>query len=409
MAHQSFIYVHIPGQGTLTLSWAALERALIAGRLPENTEAWHGGIGLWVALGHHPDVQAVVQMAGLPDLPVPRAEPLVDPEFEPVVDLDFDLVEADQFEVTTASGSGKLEGSPIDLPLIPLEDLEPHREFSQFLQRSSAAEERRRAVRDSGGVRPDGPSWVFVASAAEIRKGQRQVLRFFTRYPVVGWAALLALVLLGGTGFFVFGRIAGGQPAANVPGSITNALSAAGRGPVDSVPVPAVLEAPNPLATAESELIANLQISEALFWQPESDFSGREQLARSARKIDAVGNSISFYRIAAWRLIDSAYRDSDPRLEPYEEISRINDVLSLMRTTVVLLDSLVPHFKVSGKTLVFDTPDAADRYRWLRNRVDSLFHSPVEGDSLRLLRAPRRAVARLLKTLPAATAPVDKP
>ena len=137
-----------------------------------------------------------------------------------------------------------------------------------------------------------------------------------------------------------------------------------------------------------------------MVWQPAIDFSSREQLWRSSRKVDAVRNSISLYRIGAWRLIDSTQRDTDPRLEPFEETVRVDQVLGIMRSAVSLLDSMITSFRVNGDMLVFADAAQAARYADLRQRADSLLLIPLPGDSLPLARAPRRVVSRLLQTLP---------
>jgi hypothetical protein len=376
MDRTHFLHVHLPGRGRVTLSLpGGIERAIIRGQLPADAQVWYDPIRLWISIARHPEVIRLLQRAALS---LPSQQPVPVP---PTAEEEFH--------------------DPAQLPLIPLEDFEPHHEFSRFLERSSAAEERRRAVRTSGPLRPSGPLRIFVAGAQELRKGQRRLQRLMARYQVPGWAAMLTLSLLGSlaVALFFVGRAAGSKlPIA--PVTVTNALSANGYG-ADSISQIAVLVEPNPLAGEERELENNLRIAEAVVWQPAIDFSP-EAIWRSARKMDAVRNSISLYRIGAWRQIDSASRDIDPRLEPFEEAVRVDEVLDVMQSAVTLLDSLINNFRVNGETLVFLEPDLAARYSWLRQRADSLLRIPVAVDSPPRVRAPRRIVTRLLETLPAA-------
>jgi hypothetical protein len=352
----------------------------MSGRLPPDAQVWHEPIRLWISIKRHPEMTRLLQRATSSQQPQEQEQELK-PVPAPIPEAEYQ--------------------DPAQLPLIPLEDFEPHQEFTQFLARSSAAEERRRAVRTSGPSRTSGPVQIFVAGARELRKGQRRLQRLVARYQVPGWAAMLTLTLLGSLAIALFfiGRASGSKDLP-VPVTVTNALSAYGRG-VDSTADLSALAAPNPLAGEERELENNLRIAEAVVWQPAIDFSP-ESIWRSARKVDAIRNSISLYRIGAWRQIDSASRDTDPMLEPYEEAERIDDVLNLMQSAVTLLDSLITGFHVNGETLVFTSPDQADRYSWLRQRADSLIRLPVAVDSPPRVRAPRRIVSRLLETLPTA-------
>jgi hypothetical protein len=186
---------------------------------------------------------------------------------------------------------------------------------------------------------------------------------------------------------------------------MTNALSAGRPNPEDSAAFPALSpdgSAPviNPLAESETDLENNLRIAEAAVWQPALDFASADQIVRSIRKVDAVRNSLSLYRVASWQLIDSLHRDSDPRLEPFTEATRIDDVLNVMQSAVALLDSLLDHYHVRGDLLVFDRAPDAERYNALCRMADSLIRAPVDLDSSRAIRAPRRVVTRLLGTLP---------
>ena len=291
---------------------------------------------------------------------------------------------------------------PAQLPLIPLEEFDEYREFAEFLKRSSEAEERRLIVRSSGPIRPSQPARVIVAGALEpVRKVGERLKRWVPRALVPSWAASIALTILGTLAVGLFFAMRSSDSARGVvPVMVTNALSAGGQG-LDSIASDVPAE-PSPLSNEERELETNLRIAEAVVWQPAIDFSP-ELIWRSARKVDAVRNSISLYRIAAWRHIDSLTGDSDPLLEPYEEAVRVDEVLTLVRSSVSLLDSLITTFHVHGEVLVFSDQGQADRYGWLRNRADSLLRLPVTEDTVNhLLRAPRRVVTRLVETLPAA-------
>jgi hypothetical protein len=405
MDRSHYLHVHIPGRGRVTLSLpGGIERAILSGRLPADAQVWHERKECWIPLAHHPVMTQLLQASCLPRHEDP---PGLEPEElrprlgnwappAPVIEPAAEPVPAEVVPVEMAV-------DPAQLPLIPLEDFEPHHEFSRFLARASEAEERRMAVRMSGPVRTSGPARVFVAGALELKEGQRRLRRLAARYQIPGWAAVLAPVLLScaAVGFFFLGRVTGGNELP-IPVTVTNALSAGWSGQIDSSRgTAAALAEPNPLAGEERELENNLRIAEAVVWQPAIDFAP-EQVGRSSRKVDAVRNSISLYRVAAWRLIDSTYRDFDPRLEPYEEATRIDEVLDLLESAVVLLDSLHASFRVNGELLVFSDPAPAERYRWLRHRADSLIHTPLSTDSLERTRAPRRVVTRLVETLPLA-------
>jgi hypothetical protein len=387
-----------------------VERALASGRLPADAEAWHSGLQLWIRVSRHPEVAGLMHTAEMAmfEMPDPDLDLFSLPPIPAVLPESAEPVVEEPITLSAVVG----QPDPSQLPLIPLENVEPHFEFSQFLQRSSAAEERRQAVRSSGGVRASGPLRVVVAGAEEIRNGQRRLRRLLAQYQVPGWAAVLTVLLLGtsAAGLFFLGRATAPGSTLPVPITVTNALPANWAWPGDSIVDAAVLAIPNPLALEEQELENNLRLSESVVWQPAIDFASAEQRSRSSRKLDAVRNSISLYRIAAWRQIDSASRDSDPRLEPFEESTRIDEVLKLMQSAVMLLDSLAPTFRVNGELLVFNNEVPASRYSWLRRRADSLVLAPVSGDTLLgVPRGPRRVVSRLLETMPhAITAEVPR-
>lgn len=389
MDRSHYIHVHLPGRGRVTLSFpAGIERAIVSGLLTADAEAWYEQLNLWVSISRHPAMVHILSMVQLPSW-----SPATSTAVPELPELELDLPKETQPEIQ----------QPTDetlLPLIPLEEDEYH-EFSQFLKRSSAAAERREAVRTSGPLRTSGPAQVFVAGAPDAEEVPGRLRRLMPSYLVPGWAATIALTLLSGlaVGLFLLGQTGRNDLAGSV--TVTNALSAGWGGPQDSVVSMAALILPNPLAPEERELENNLRIAEAVVWQPAIDFTP-EFIWRSARKVDAVRNSISLYRIGAWRVIDSVSRDTNPLLEPYEEAVRVDEVLNLVQSAVTLLDSLIPSFRINGELLVFSDPAKADRYTWLRHRADSLLHTPVAIDTLRLVRAPRRVVTRLLETLPTA-------
>jgi hypothetical protein len=393
MDRSHFLHVHLPGRGRLTLSYpAGVERAIIGGRLTADAEVWYEQINLWVSIARHPGMASLLSLVQLPtgdrrSREEPEDEKLLDQELPP--------------PVAPVPAPPAVLADPMQLPLIPLNEEDEYHEFSEFLRRSSEAEKRFLTVRSSGPLRVTAPARVVVAGSIEPARvpRARRLLNLFPRYLVPGWAASVALTLLStlAIGLFFLVR-AGGSGDQATPVMVTNALSAAGLAP-DSGGVLALAE-PNPLAGEERELETNLRIAEAVVWQPAIDFSP-EMIGRSARKVDAIRNSISLYRIGAWRQIDSASRDTSALLEPFEEVIRVDEVLNLVQSAVGLLDSLT-RFRVHGEVLVFTDPDQAARYSWLRNRADSLLKSPVSEDSLHLLRAPRRVVSRLLETMPPA-------
>jgi hypothetical protein len=361
-----------------------VERAILSGKLTADAQVWYEQISLWVSISRHPVLAGLLnreQVPPLPELRQAESSAVFDRERPRMVDA----------EPATESRD------PAQLAFLPLE-LDEQQEFAEFLKRSSEAEQRRNTVRSSGPIRLSGAARVVVAGATEPRSRSRFPLgKWFPRELVPGWAAALALTLLGSLAVGLFlGRSGAEGPVA--PVMVTNALSANGRG-VDSAPVKAALSEPNPLGAEERELETNLRIAEAVVWQPAIDFSP-ELIKRSARKVDAVRNSISLYRIGAWRYMDSVGRVDDPRLEPYEEAIRVDEVLNLVQSAVTMLDSLVSAFRVHGELLVFSDPVPAARYSWLLHRADSLIHSPVAADSAPILRAPRRIVVRLVETLP---------
>ena len=400
MDRSHYLHVHLPGRGRLTLSLpSGVERAIISGKLTADALVWYEQLDLWVSISRHPGMAGLLSLVQLPATPPsPRLEPpeLLDLELPPKVDA----------EVQPALQSQ----DPAQLPLMVLDEVDEYREFSEFLRRSSEAESRRATVRTSGAVRSSAPARIVVAGAAEPEKKTGRLRRLLppdliprhlvTRYLVPRWAATVALTLLSSLALGLFLFRSAGDSGQVTPVMTTNALSANGRG-LDSSSVVAALAEPNPLDPEERELETNLRIAEAVIWQPAIDFSP-ELIWRSARKVDAVRNSISLYRIGAWREIDSTIRDTSSLLEPYEEAVRVDEVLNLVQSAVGLLDSLITAFRVNGELLVFSDANQAARYSWLQHRADSLLRTPVAADSTPLVRAPRRVVSRLVETLPTA-------
>lgn len=395
MDRSHYLHVHLPGRGRLTLSFpAGMERAIVSGRITADALVWYEQINLWVSIARHPGMAGLLSLVQLPatnhrSRTETKVAELLDAELPPKV-------------APVPAPPVAVAEDPMQLPLIPLESEDEYHEFSEFLKRSSEAAKRILNVRSSGPLRASGPAQVVIAGSMEPEKVSpaRRLRSLFPRYLVVpGWAASVALTLLSSLAIALFlmrSRGTSHQPPAVM---MTNALSAGGRAPDSTVVLG--LTKQNPLAAEERELETNLRIAEAVVWQPAIDFSP-EMIWRSARKVDAVRNSISLYRIGAWRQIDSAFRDVSPLLESFEESTRVDEVLSLVQSAVGLLDSLITGFRVNGEVLVFSDPNQAARYTWLRNRADSLLKTPVEADSLRAIRAPRRVVGRLLETLPAA-------
>jgi len=299
-----------------------------------------------------------------------------------------------------------LEG-PGFLPLIPVGDWETHRaEFSRLVARSTAQEERRRSGRLSVGVRPRESGPVFFAGVAGVVVDPLEVEpSTLARFRVRLLAGAFLLLIAMGIGGWLWYR----EPSTSLAVDTTNVrvLSARERDSLARASAGSNARIPTPglLADLEAALENDLRIDEAVIWQPAIDFASQEQVMRSARKLDAVRNSIGLYRLGAWRTVDSLNREGDPRLEPFAEGQRIDAVLGVMNAAVVFLDSLSGHFRVTGDLLVFELAQDAERYNAISRFADSLLRAPVELDSFPSIRAPRRVVTRLLSTLPSGVAP----
>jgi hypothetical protein len=410
MDRSHYLHVHIPGRGRLTLSLPdGVARALRDGRLPDDTEAWYPDLKVWVLLTLHPVVRELLAGDRQPERASPGSLDLFQSLDDPasVSAVDSQILDGTQAE---PEPSKVLEPDPAQLPLIPLEDwVYQQDEFSRFLARSIEQEQRRDSVRNSGGARPSGALRVFVAGidATGTPAQAEKPLGGRLRLSSLRLVAAVVLLLVGGSaaGILWYVRVGGSAAGPRPNLTVTNALSAGRPNPEDSAAFPALSpdgSAPviNPLAESETDLENNLRIAEAAVWQPALDFASADQIVRSIRKVDAVRNSLSLYRVASWQLIDSLHRDSDPRQEPFTEATRIDDVLNVMQSAVVLLDSLLDNYHVRGDLLVFDRAQDAERYNALCRKADSLIRAPVDLDSSRSIRAPRRVVMRLLGTLP---------
>lgn len=413
MPTQQYLYVHIPGRGQLTLSLpGGFERAFRDGRLPESTVVWHSFTGTWLPMALHPEVARLQKVAleetyldyeFLPPEPVePPAPPLrlePPPPEPPAPPEELDVLVESCFANPPAQ-------DPAQLPLIAVDDWQIHlAEFSQLVARSSAREQRKEAARNSGGTRRSEAFPVIVAGVPEEVLDPHvvpapELARFRARLLV---GALVLFVAMGIGAWFWYRAPGGAAPSDDLAGQVLtprqrDSLARASAG--SNVQI----SAPSPLGELEAALENDLGIADAVIWRPALDFASPEQVLRASRKLEAVKNSIGLYRLGAWRLADSLSVEGDPRLEPFNETERIDAVLGIMQAAVVLLDSLNGQFRVIGETLVFDIPSDAEHYNEVARIADSLLHDPVDLDSFPRVRAPRRAITRLLATLPKAIA-----
>jgi hypothetical protein len=392
-----------------------VQRALSSGRLSPDAFAWFDPENVWISLSTHPLVVSMLNLGTTPEYqesfePPDTAEVL---GLFPGADAFVDDTDED-FSFESIFEHSAPPPDPDQLALIPLEDLERHTEFTQFLALSSAQEQRRDAIRNSGSNRSSQAIQVFVAGVRERQAvAERGLARWWrARSAVQQIAALLALSIgLGGATGLLSWRAA--EPSVAVESSLNlENVGPAGAAPGTLTVNRSRIMAGNsgrPLLVPEADLENDLEIADAVAWQPSVDFSSEEQILRSTRKVDAVRNIISLYRVYSWRLMNGAGRDGDPWLEPYSESSRIDDVLKVVKSALILIDSAAARVQVDGERLVFDNPSEAERYLALRQRADSLLQAPVELDSFPEIRAPRRVVTRLVATLPPAIAPFRVP
>lgn len=403
-----YLHVHIPGRGQVTLSLpGGIERALRSGRLPDEAIVWHAPAEVWVPLTLHPEVARIQDEYDL------DYEFLFEPD-EPVVPPVPVAVLADPVEsaVSLPVEAESIPDEPLPaLPLIPVGDWEHHiAEFSKLVAQATAQEQRREAARNSGALRRSESGPVFVAGTADfvLEPEEEARVRSARLKQRLLAGASVALVLMAIIGYWWYQLPERGLATARPVHAQLTARERDSLAMASAASNLLVTEA-NPLGDLEAALENDLRTAEAVIWQPAIDFGTEEQVLRSSRKLDAVRNSIGLYRLGAFRLVDSLDRQTDPRLEPFGEADRVDQVLRVMQRAVLLLDSLTGHYRVDGEVLVFDSPGDAAHYTGLSLVADSLLRSPIELDSFPQARAPRRVVTRLLSTLPAAVIPPSQP
>jgi hypothetical protein len=402
-----YLHVHIPGRGQVTLSLpGGIERALRNGRLPDEAIVWHAPAEVWIPLTMHPEVARLQDECDFDYEFLFESEP----GSEPVAAASDPSPVALESVAPSPNHAEPDPAEPLPaLPLIPVGDWEHHiAEFSKLVARATAQEQRREAARNSGALRRSESIPVFVAGTPDpvLEPEEEARVRSAKLKKRLMVGATAALVLMAAAGYWWYQ-----QPERGLVRPVHAQLTARER---DSLAMASagsnlLVTEPNPLGDLEAALENDLRTAEAVIWQPAIDFGTGEQVLRSSRKIDAVRNSIGLYRLGAWRLVDSLDRQTDPRLEPFAEADRVDQILRVMQRAVVLLDSLTGHYRVDGEVLVFDSPADAAHYTGLALVADSLLRSPIELDSFPQVRAPRRVVTRLLSTLPAAVIPPSQP
>ena len=88
----------------------------------------------------------------------------------------------------------------------------------------------------------------------------------------------------------------------------------------DTALTPGALAAPGRSGReAESDLETRLRLADALMWNPAADFGSAENVLRARRKVDAVLNSVSAYRVDMRRLAESGTSRMGDRMEPFDE------------------------------------------------------------------------------------------
>ncbi|MEO8201055.1 MAG: hypothetical protein ABI679_11075 [Gemmatimonadota bacterium] len=245
-----------------------------------------------------------------------------------------------------------------------------------------------------------------------------------TRLPLVAIAAtVLVLAIAGGSYFWYQARPTRSTPVSAqgatpmvVPSSPADAIvDTLGSRPVrdsasqltqvkgPAAPLPALPLQGVSGAGPEPDLEIRLRLANAVAWVPSEDFGSTQALLLSRRKVEAAQNSFNAFRVDMNRLPDSAKVQSDyrRRVEPFAEAQRVDEVLAIVGTAVEMLDSLSGRFQVNGRTVNFNRPDDAVQFGMLLRRADSLLTAPVELDPYpTVIRAPRRAVNRLVQSLP---------
>lgn len=417
-----YLFVHIPGRGQLSLSLPrGFERAFRYGRLPDDSLVWHDAAGVWLPILSHPVVVKMREAAlsdaydydfdFVPSAPPERNEPVPVRVAVPEVAVPVEVAPPESAPVPLTlpvpiEPAAVEAEEPARLPLIAVGDWKSHLiEFSRFVARSTAQEERRRSGRLSVGIRRPGSGPVFFAGVTALVEDPREVEpRTLARFRAGLLAGAFLLLVAMGIGGWLWYRAP--SPSLAIDSTVSRVLSARERDSLAqaSAGSNARIAAANPLGDLEADLESDLRIADAVIWQPAIDFASEDQVVRSTRKLDAVRNSIGLYRLSAWRTVDESGQQSDPRLEPFTEAERVDAVLGIMNSAVVLLDSLTGHFRISGDLVVFDRAQDAEHYNAISRIADSLLRAPVEYDSFPGVRAPRRVVTRLLSTLPSAVA-----
>ncbi|HEV8123064.1 MAG TPA: hypothetical protein VGP80_02390 [Gemmatimonadales bacterium] len=407
-----YLFVHIPGRGQLTLSLpGGFERAFRYDRLPEDALLWHSAAGVWLPILRHPAIvrlrEAALSEAYDYDFEFAPREPLE--QNEPVfaqLNAPDPVPELPELPLPVESAAVESD-HPELLPLIKVSDWKTHlAEFSRLVARSTAQEERRRSSRLSVGIRPreSGPMF-FAGVAAPVEDPLEVEPRTLARFRVRLLTGACLLLLAMGLGGWLWYRTPSATLA--IDSARAHVLSARERDSLARASSGSNVQiaAATPLADLEAELESDLRIADAVIWQPAIDFASEDQVVRSTRKLDAVRNSIGLYRLGAWRIADSLARETDPRLEPFEEADRVDAVVKTMDAALTFLHSVVGHYRVSGDLLVFERGEDAEHYNTIARMADSLVRAPVELDSFPAIRPPRRVVTRLLATLPSAVAP----
>lgn len=421
-----------------------LIRALRENRLPAKVEVWHAEREEWVSLAAHPAARLALESIGS-YLPASDAIEMVEPEEaaapadDPVDEVagaeapeaeppDIQLAAAHEFIPPSPAGEtpipepaalAEAEAPEPEIPLdIPPPEAPPARAPRLDITAAPRVHERRslempppverrRSVHQSPPTEPEPAPPPRRRFKLPFALPSRRVL-------IIGVAAVIAV------GYFMRRPKEGAKPA---PGQKTVADSsphpqvATVVAPRDTVPTevlpplpvdssdtaltPHTLELQGvPGGTPEADLETRLRLADALMWDPAADFGSPGNVLRARRKVDAVLNSVSAYRVDMRRLVEGGGKPGD-RMEPFDEADRIDAVIHAMGDAIDVLEDVTGRFSVRGGTLEFDRADDARRYNQLRDRADSLLRAPVQMDPHPVIRPPRRLVTQLLTTLPA--------
>jgi len=445
----------------LTLSVPdGLIRALRENRLPSKVEVWHAEREEWVSLAAHPAARQALESIGS-YMPSSEAIETIEPEAE-VIEPEAEVIEPEAvLEVDAAPPEPPAEVPPPEPPVAdPLDGLlaaahefippadplptppppetaeaEPEELDPVVLLNLSPPPEAPLppppAARPSRlDITPPPPlrerRTLETKTAAERRQVAATPPAEPTSTPTGSFKLPSRRVLVGGialliaAGYFVKSRSGGAKPDAaphtvgatanHTPGTASPAPESV---PAEVLPVfPADSEdtAPHvgvlalqgvPGAGPEADLETRFRLADALMWDPAGDFGTPADVLRARRKVDAVLNSVEAYRVDMRRLAESGGGAKlGYRMEPFDEASRIDDVIHAMGDAISVLEDVTGRFAVRGGTLEFDRAEDARRYNALRDRADSLLRAPVEMDPHPIIRPPRRLVTRLLTTLP---------